>query len=69
MRKFKSAKQTQRFLSSGELIYQQTPRHQLLAAMTREMMKEVIQNLESNYKGYCLPLALRQPLIEFLYLL
>ena len=45
MRRFKSAKQAQRFLSSGELIYQQTqpPRHQLLAAMTREMMKEGIE--------------------------
>ena len=45
MRRFKSAKQAQRFLSSAELIYQHTqpPRHKLLAAMTREMMKKGIE--------------------------
>ncbi len=46
MRKFKSAKQTQRFLSAAELIYQHTqpPRHKLLAAMTRELMKQGIED-------------------------
>ena len=46
MRKFKSAKQAQRFLSAGELVYQQTqpPRHKLLAAMTREIMKKGIED-------------------------
>ena len=44
MRRFKSAKQAQRFLSAGELIYQQTqpPRHKLLAATTKELMLEGI---------------------------
>ena len=48
MRKFKSAKQAQRFLSAGELIYQHTqpPRHKLLAAITREMMKKGIEEWE-----------------------
>ena len=46
MRKFKSAKQAQRFLSAAELIYQQTqpPRYKLLAAMTREIMKQGIED-------------------------
>lgn len=45
MRRFKSARQAQRFLSAAEMIYQQTqpPRHKLLAAMTREMMLEGIK--------------------------
>ncbi len=45
MRRFKSAKQAQRFLSAGELIYQHTqpPRHKLLAAITREIMKQRIE--------------------------
>ena len=44
MRRFKSAQQAQRFLSAGELIYQQTqpPRHKLLVAITKEMMIEGI---------------------------
>ena len=46
MRRFKSAKQAQRFLSAGELIYQQTqpPRHRLRAATTKEIMLEGIEN-------------------------
>lgn len=46
MRRFKSAKQAQRFLSAGELIYQQTqpPRHKLLAAITREEMAKGIES-------------------------
>lgn len=46
MRRFKSAKQAQRFLSVGELIYQQTqpPRHKLLATMTKELMLEGIES-------------------------
>ncbi|ELS05652.1 hypothetical protein Xen7305DRAFT_00054020 [Xenococcus sp. PCC 7305] len=48
MRKFNSVKQAQRFLSAGELIYQHTqpPRHKLLAAMTKEMMKKGIEDLK-----------------------
>ena len=46
MRRFKSAQQAQRFLSSGELIYQHTQpqRHKLLAAMTKEFMLEGIKS-------------------------
>ena len=46
MRRLKSAKQAQRFLSAGELIYQQTqpPRHRLLAAMTKELMLKGIES-------------------------
>jgi len=46
MRRFKSAKQAQRFLSSGELIYQHTqpPRHKLLAAMSKKLMLEGIKS-------------------------
>lgn len=46
MRRFKSAKQAQRFLSAGELIYQHTqpPRHKLMAATTREKMVEGIES-------------------------
>ena len=46
MRRFKSAKQAQRFLSAGEFIYQQTqpPRHKLLAAMSKKLMIEGIKS-------------------------
>ena len=46
MRRFKSAKQAQRFLSAGELIYQHTqpPIHKLLAAITKELILEGISS-------------------------
>ena len=51
MRKFKSAKQAQRFLSAAELIYQQLiyqhaqlPRHKILATTTKEMILDGIQS-------------------------
>ena len=46
MKGFKSAQNTQRFLSAGELIYQnsQPPRHNLLAAMSKKFMLEGINN-------------------------
>ena len=48
MRRFKSAKQAQRLLSAGELIYQQTQpsRHKLLATMTKELMLKGIESCQ-----------------------
>jgi len=45
MRRFKSAGQAQKFLSAAELIYQhsQLKRHKLSAEITREMMKQKIE--------------------------
>ena len=45
MRRFKSAGQTQKFLWAAEVIYQQSQpkRHQLPAELTREIIKQGIE--------------------------
>jgi putative transposase len=49
MRRFKSAGQAQKFLSAAEVIYQQSQpkRHKLPAEVTREIMKQRIEEWKS----------------------
>jgi putative transposase len=50
MRRFKSAGQAQKFLSAAEVIYQQSQpkRHKLPAEVTREIMKQRIEEWKST---------------------